>query len=133
MVKKLKSLFNRQNWVFKLNVLFVFVFLNIWDYVTSGEVINGMVLGIFMFAVPTALWLIRDFRVAMLNTFISIIEFTMLFIFMMQSFEIGGAMNGAYKSLFWLPYLLLAGFNAYCGLRIYSKNKAKFEKKLEAA
>ncbi|MBI3342266.1 hypothetical protein HY024_04040 [Candidatus Curtissbacteria bacterium] len=128
---KFKKMFGKQNWMFKLNIIFVVVFLNVWDYLTSGELINGMVLGFFMFGIPMVLWLIKDFRAAMANTFLSIMEFATLLVFMVQSFEIGGAANGAYKSLFWLPYLLLAGFNAYVGLRIYSKNKAKVERRIE--
>lgn len=125
------KLLGRTNWMFKANVIFVFVFLNIWDFVTSREIFNAMVLGLFMFTIPAILWLSRDFKIVMLNTLISIMEFVTLLVFVMQSFEIGGAMNGASKSLFWMPYLLLAGFNAFWGLRIYSKNKKRVEKRLK--
>lgn len=125
------KLFRKTNWLFKTNVIFVFIFLNIWDFVTSREIFNAMVLGLFMFTIPAILWLSRDFKIVMLNTLISILGFVTLLVFVMQGFEIGGAVNGASKSLFWLPYLLLAGFNAYWGLKIYSKNKRKLEARLK--
>lgn len=119
------KLLSKSNWLLHVNLLFVLVFLNIWDFVTSREIFNAMVLGIFLFAIPALLWFIGTFRAAMLNTLISISEFVVLLVFVLESFELGGAMIGASKSLFWFPYLLLAAFNAFWGLRIYSKNRLK--------
>ena len=116
-----------------MNLIFVLVFLNIWDYVTSREIINAMILGIFLFGIPMILWFFGTFKTVMLGTLISILEFVVLVIFILQSFELGGFETGATKSLFWLPYLLLAAFNAFWGLRIYSKNQAKVEREMEAA
>ena len=120
-MSKLKLL-SKTRWILHVNLLFVLVFLNIWDFVTSKEIFNAMALGIFLFGIPALLWFICSFRAAMLNTLISIFEFTILLVFVLESFELGGAMTGASKSLFWLPYLLLAAFNAFWGLRIYAKS-----------
>lgn len=119
------KLLSKSNWLLHVNLLFVLVFLNIWDFVTSRQIFNAMTLGIFLFGIPALLWFVGSFRAAMLNTLISIFEFTILLVFVLESFELGGAMTGASKSLFWFPYLLLAAFNAFWGLRIYSKNRLK--------
>ena len=128
---KLKLL-SKTNWLLHVNVLFVLVFLNIWDFIISRQIFNAMVLGIFLFSVPALLWLVGSFRAAMLNTLISIFEFTILLVFVLESFELGGAMTGASKSLFWFPYLLLAAFNAFWGLRIYAKSVHKSTKMQKA-
>ena len=111
----------------QVNLLFVLVFLNIWDYVTSKELFNAMVLGIFIFGIPMILWFWGSFRAVMLNTLVSILESVILVVFILQSFELAGFSTGVSKSFFWFPYLLLAIFNALWGLRIYSKNKEKIE------
>lgn len=121
------KLLSKTHWILQINLLFVLVFLNIWDYVTSKELFNAMVLGIFIFGVPMILWFWGSFRAVMLNTLVSILESVILVVFIMQSFELAGFSTGVSKSLFWFPYLLLAIFNAVWGLRIYSKNKEKIE------
>lgn len=119
------KLLSKTHWVLQVNLLFVFVFLNVWDFVTSREVFNAMVLGLIMFGIPMILWAIGTFKAAMLNTLFSLLEFGTLMIFLLESFELGGAVTGAEKSLFWVPYLLLAGFNSFWGLRIYSRNRVR--------
>lgn len=121
------KLLSKTHWILQINLLFVLVFLNIWDYVTSKELFNAMVLGFFVFGVPMILWFWGSFRAVMLNTLVSILESVILVVFIMQSFELAGFSTGVSKSLFWFPYLLLAIFNAVWGLRIYSKNKEKIE------
>lgn len=118
----------KAHWVLKLNLIFVFIFLNIWDYATSREILNAMILGLAMFSIPMFLWYTGNFKAIMLNTLFSILEFMILLIFIVQSFELGGALTGASKSLFWFPYLTLAGLNALMGLRIYAKRKVKANK-----
>lgn len=125
------KLLSKSHWIFQVNLLFVLVFLNIWDYITSREIINAMILGILLFGLPMILWFFGTFKTVMLGTLISILEFVVLVIFILQSFELGGLETGASKSLFWMPYLLLAAFNTFWGLRIYSKNQAKVEAELK--
>lgn len=121
------KLLSKTHWILQVNLLFVLVFLNIWDYVTSKELFNAMVLGIFIFGIPMILWFWGSFRAVMLNTLVSILESVILVVFILQSFELAGFSTGVSKSFFWFPYLLLAIFNALWGLRIYSKNKEKIE------
>ena len=111
----------------QVNLLFVLVFLNIWDYVISKELFNAMILGIIIFGIPMILWFWGSFRAVMLDTLVSILESVILVVFVMQSFELAGFSTGVSKSLFWFPYLLLAIFNALWGLRIYSRNKEKID------
>ena len=33
----------------KINLFFIFIFLNLWDYLISREFFNGMILGLVMF------------------------------------------------------------------------------------
>jgi hypothetical protein len=108
----------------KINSLFVIVFLNLWDFLISREFFNGMVLGILMFGPPTFLWIIGTARAAALTTLISIFEFALLAVFVLEGFELGGAAT-TLKSVFWLPYLLMAAVNGFWGLKIYSEYREK--------
>jgi len=108
----------------KINLLFVVVFLNLWDFLISREFFNGMVLGILMFGPPTFLWIIGTARAAALVTLISIFEFAVLAVFVLEGFELGGAAT-TLKSVFWLPYLLMAVVNGFWGLKIYSEYREK--------
>ncbi len=108
----------------KLNLLFIFIFLNIWDFLVSREFFNAMALGIVMFGPATLLWLVATVRAAALVTLISIFEFMMLAVFVVEGFELGGAAT-TLKSLFWIPYLLMAGVNSFWGLKIYSESREK--------
>ena len=108
----------------KMNLLFIFVFLNIWDFVISREILNAMVLGIVMFSPAAFLWYIGTMRAIVLLTMISIFEFTVMLVFILQGFELGG-WDTTVKSIFWLPYLVMAGVNGFWGLAIYSEAKEK--------
>lgn len=101
----------------KINLLFIFVFLNIWDFIISREILNAMVLGIVMFAPAAFLWYVGTLRAIALLTLVSIFEFTVMLVFILQGFELGGV---DLKSVFWLPYLAMAAVNGFWGLKIYS-------------
>ena len=108
----------------KLNLLFIFIFLNIWDFLVSREFLNAMSLGILMFSPATLLWLVGTVRAAVLITLISVFQFMMIAVFIVEGFELGGLAT-TLKSLFWAPYLLVAGINGFFGLKIYSEYKEK--------
>lgn len=104
----------------KINLLFIFIFLNIWDFILNRIFFNGMVLGILMFSPAAFLWYIGKFRAVALLTLLSIFEFTVMLVFVLEGFELGGSATGV-KSLFWMPYLAMAGINGFLGLKIYSE------------
>lgn len=108
----------------KINLFFIFIFLNIWDFVISREILNAMVLGLVMFAPAAFLWYVGTLRAIVLLTMISIFEFTVMLVFILQGFELGG-LDTTIKSIFWLPYLLMAGVNGFWGLKIYSEVKER--------
>lgn len=109
---------------FKLNLLFIFIFLNAWDFAINRSFFNGMILGIFMLGPICFLWLLKRFRAVVLITLISIFEFMVMLIFVWEGFELNGFSAGV-KFVFWLPFLLAAGINAFWGLKIYSEAKKK--------
>lgn len=106
----------------KLNLVFVFVFLNIWDFLLTGALFNAMVMGLVMFGPVAALWFWGIFRAVVVLTLVSILEFTLMAIFLIEGMELGGLAT-TLKSLFWLPYLVMAGLNGFWGLAVYSKNR----------
>ena len=112
-----------QNYV-KVNLLFIFIFLNIWDFAVNKTFFNGMVLGVLMFGPAIFLWIVGTVRAAALITLISIFEFVVMAIFIAEGFELGG-IGSTLKSIFWLPYLIMAGFNSFWGLKIYSKYRER--------
>ena len=112
-----------QNYV-KVNLLFIFIFLNIWDFVVNRAIFNGMVLGVLMFGPAIFLWIVGTVRAAALITLISIFEFVVMAVFIAEGFELGG-IGSTLKSIFWLPYLVMAGFNSFWGLKIYSKYRER--------
>ena len=127
-LKKLISFKDRtESKLVKTNLVFIFIFLNIWDFAVNHIFFNGMVLGILMFGPSAFLWVVGTVRSAALVTLISIFEFTMLVVFVAEGFETGG-IETTIKSLFWVPYLLMAGVNGYWGLRIYSEYREKKSK-----
>jgi len=117
-----------KNNLFKIHLLFIFIFLNIWDYAVNRTFFNGMVLGLIMFGPSSFLWFIGTVRAAALITLVSIFEFTMMMVFSLEGFGLSGASVTTLKSLFWLPYLLMAGINSFLGLRIYSEYREKKHK-----
>ena len=108
----------------KINLLFIFIFLNIWDYFISREFLNGMVLGILMFGPAAFLWFVGTIRAVALITLISIFEFVVMLVFVLEGFQLGGAQT-TFKSVFWVPYLLAAAVNGFWGLKIYSQWREK--------
>ena len=112
----------------KINLLFIFIFLNIWDFVISRELFNAMILGVVMFAPAALLWFVGSIRAIALLTLISIFEFTMIVVFTLEGFELGG-LDTTLKSIFWAPYLIIAGINGFWGLKIYSEYREKKHKK----
>ena len=109
--------------ILKFNLVFIFIFLNVWDFLISRQLFNAMVLGIIMFAPLTFLWAVKSFKVSMLATFYAILLSSTLAVFFIEGYEAGS--GWILKISFWLPYLLVAIVNAFWGLKIYSKHKAK--------
>lgn len=105
-----------------INIIFIFLFLNVWDYVISREFFNAMALGIIMFGPAILFWFIGNIRAIALLTLISIFEFTVMAVFVLEGFELGGI---ALKSVFWVPFLLMAFVNGFWGLKVYSEYKEK--------
>lgn len=103
----------------KFNLLFVLVFLNIWDFVVNRDFFNGMVMGIVMFLPAAFFWFIGTVRAAAVVTLISLFEFTVLSVFIIDGLSAG------LKSAFWIPYLVMAGLNLSWGLKIYTNDRKK--------
>ena len=106
----------------RINLVFIFIFLNIWDFAINRNFFNGMVIGLGMFAPATFFWYLGKFRAVVLLTLISIFEFMMMLIFVLEGFELAGSAISL-KSSFWVPYMMMAGLNSYFGLKIYSQVK----------
>lgn len=112
--------------ILRFNLIFIFIFLNIWDYAISRQLFNAMILGIVMFAPLTFLWSIKSFKISMLATLYAIFLSSTLAVFFVEGYEAGT--GWILKISFWLPYLVVAIVNAFWGLQIYSKHKAKLAK-----
>lgn len=102
------------------NLVFIFLFLNVWDYALNRTFLNGMFLGLFMFAPAVVLWFLNRFKGVVLLTIISIFEFMGMLVFVWEGFELSG-IGYSSKSIYWIPFMLVAGLNAFWGLAIYSK------------
>src|SRR3990167_11082130 len=127
-MKRLKSILNwskkrEKNYV-KINLLFIFIFLNIWDFAVNRAFFNGMILGIIIFGPAVFLWFVSTVRATAFVTLISILEFVVIAIFLAEGFELGG-ISVTPKTIFWLPYLVAAGVNGFWGLKIYSNYREK--------
>ena len=90
MINRLKNFLrlaekNEKNYA-KVNLLFVFLFLNIWDFAVNRSFFNGMILGIFMFAPAVFLWFVSTVRATAFVTLISILEFVVIAIFFAEGF-----------------------------------------------
>lgn len=106
------------------NLVFIFVFLNVWDFVVNRGFFNAMVFGVLLFSPAVFLWFIGNFRAVVLVTLISIFEFTMMFVFILEGLELSGLkLTG--KTIFWAPYLAISGTNLVWGLRKYALEKKK--------
>lgn len=111
-----------------LNAVFIFIFLNIWDYLLSRDILNAMITGIFMFGPSMVLWFIAKIKGEILITLISIFEFVVMLVFVLEGFQLAGVANTT-KAIFWVPFLLMAGVNSFWGLKFYSEHREKLEKK----
>lgn len=124
--KKFKSFFKLpgklEKRLLKINLFVVFVFLNVWDFVISREILNAMALGLIMFSPAILLWLVGGVRAVVLLTIVSLFQLMVMTIFILQGFQLGG-LDTTIKSIFWLPYLVMAGVNGFSGLKIYSEAK----------
>ena len=108
----------------KINLIFILAFLNIWDFAVSREFVNAMLIGAVMLGPATFLWVVGTLRAISMLTLISIFEFVVMLVFVAEGFELGGVAT-TLKSIFWLPYLLMAGANGFWGLKIYSEHREK--------
>lgn len=130
MFSKIKSFLkltnDRERNYVKANLLFIFIFLNIWDFAVNRSFFNGMILGILMFAPTVFLWFVGTVRATAFVTLISILEFVIIAIFLAEGFELGG-ISVTPKTIFWLPYLVMAGVNGFWGLKIYSQYRERKE------
>ena len=116
----------------RINLIFIFIFLNIWDYVAAREYLNGMVIGVFLFGPTAFLWFVSTFRAIIILTLLSLLEFVILAIFVVEGLHFG-IVGLNLRSLFWVPYLLMATLNGFWGLSIYSEyreNKSMRAKKI---
>lgn len=117
--------------LFKINLFFVFVFLNVWDFIISREILNAMALGLIMFFPAILLWFVGSLRAVVLLTIIALFEFIVMTIFILQGLQLGG-IDTTIKSIFWLPYLVMVALNGFWGLKIYSEVKEKKIKKYDS-
>ena len=127
-MKTLKVIFKFANTTEKrfvqINLLFIFVFLVIWDWANNKQFLNAMTLGAVIFGPLAFLWFIGTFRAITLVVLVSIFEFMILVVFIAEGFELAG-LDSTLKSIFWIPYLAMAGVNGFWGLKIYSGIKEK--------
>jgi len=117
---KVKSL----NFYLKANLVFIFVFLNLWDFFVNRIIFNSMIVGVFMFGLTTFLWLFGSVWAATLITLVSVLEFAVMLIFMGEGLALGGT-TFSLKSAFFLPFLVWSGVNAYWGLKTYYNFKER--------
>ena len=110
-----------------INLVFIFVFLNLWDFLISRELFNAMIIGIVLLGPAVFLWYLGSFRAIVVLNLISIFEFTMMLVFVLEGLELSGIGSGL-KSLFWFPYLVISGVNGFIGLKIYSEAREKLVK-----
>lgn len=109
---------------FAANLIFVLIFLNIWDFVAARQVLNGMLLGIFLFGPVMFLWFVSTIKSIVALTLLSLIEFVVLLIPVLEGLHFG-VVGLNLRSLFWVPYLVMAGINCFWGLSIYSEYREK--------
>ena len=108
----------------QINLIFIFVFLVIWDYANNGQFLNAMSIGVVMFGPMTVLWFLGSLRAIALLVLVSIFQFVVMLVFIAEGFELAG-LDSTIKSIFWIPYLVMAGVNGFWGLKIYSGIREK--------
>ncbi len=106
--------------IFVLNLLFVFIFLNVWDLLISHKIFNAMAMGMFIFAPSLILWIFGKTWSVALVTLVSLIQFIILGVLILQGMQISGT-DITLKTVFFAPFLLMAGVNMILGLSIYTK------------
>ncbi len=123
-MKRFKVIFKFANSTEKrltqINLLFIFVFLVIWDFINNKQLFNAATLGIVIFGPAAFLWFVGTFRAIALIVLVSFFEFMMMLVFIAEGFELSG-FESTLKSIFWLPYLVMAAVNGFWGLKIYSE------------
>lgn len=108
----------------RLNIIFIFIFANIWDFALNRSFFNGMVIALLMFGPAVFFWFVGNLRSMAVLTLYSIFEFIVMLVFVAEGLELGGKAT-ILKAIFWLPYLVLAGFNSFWALGIYTKKKGQ--------
>lgn len=116
MMKFLK--FKKPKDIFVVNLLFVFVFLNVWDLVISHKIFNSMAIGVFLFSVPAFLWLVSKIWSVALLTLISFVQFVIIAVLLLQGIEVSG-FGITSKTVFFTPFLLMNALNMIWGLKFY--------------
>lgn len=123
---KISKLLKKNNLnIVKFNLIFVFIFLNVWDFIISRQLFNAMVLGVVMFGPVIFLWSIKSFKTSMLATLYSIFLSSVLTVFFVEGYEPGA--SWLIKTSFWMPYLFTSVINAIWGLSIYAKYKTRLK------
>lgn len=105
---------------FWANLIFVFIFLNIWDFVAARQFLNGMIIGVILFSPAVFLWFVSTIRAIVVLTLLSLIEFVILLILVLEGLQFG-VVGPNLRSLFLVPYLVMAALNGFWGLSIYSE------------
>jgi len=127
-MKRFKVIFKFANTTEKrltqINLLFIFIFLVIWDYANNKQFLNAMSIGAVLFGPMAFLWFMGTFRAIALLVLVSIFQFMVLTIFIAEGFELAG-LDSTLKSIFWIPYFVMAGVNGFWGLKMYSEIKEK--------
>src|SRR3989344_866613 len=120
-MKRFKVIFKFANSAEKrltqINLLFIFVFLVIWDFANNKQFLNAMTLGAVIFGPLALLWFVGTFRAIALIVLISIFQFMVLLVFIAEGFELSG-LDSTLKSIFLLPYLIMAGINCLLGFEM---------------
>src|SRR5438477_10413314 len=101
-------MFNASRKILKFNLIFIFIFLNVWDFAVSRILFNAMFVGIFMFGPIAFLAYLGRIKAIALLTLFSIVEFLMMTTFVLEGFQLSGV-EYSLKSIYWLPFLIVAG------------------------
>jgi len=125
-LKRFKAIFKFANTTEKrltqINLLFFLIFLVVWDFLNNKQFFNAATLGIVMFGPAAFLWFVGTIRAIALIVLVSFFEFMVMLIFIAEGFELAG-LDSTLKSIFWIPYLAMAGVNGFWGLKIYSRHR----------
>lgn len=127
-MKRFKVIFKFANTTEKrltqMNLFFIFIFLVIWDFINNKQFFNAATLGVVMSGPAAFLWFVGTIRAVALIVLVSFFEFMVMLVFIAEGFELAG-FESTLKSIFWIPYLIMAGVNGFLGLKIYSDFREK--------